>query len=107
MYHRHISEEDLILIGKLLVEKMGNRPISRVTGFALDTIAGIINDIILHAAEFNSLMTGKAKVGPVELDEMWTFVKKNKRTLTMEQEIQISKAMHGFISESSQNQSTS
>ena len=107
MYHRHISEEDLILIGKLLVEKMGNRPISRVTGFALDTIAGIINDIILHAAEFNELMKGKAKVGPVELDEMWTFVKKNKRTLTMEQEIQISKAMHGFISESSQNQSTS
>jgi len=105
MYHRHISEEDLILVGKLLVEKMGNRPISRVTGFALDTVRGVINDIILHAAEFNALMIGKAKVGPVELDEMWLFVKKNKRTLTREQEIKISKAMHGFILESSEIQS--
>jgi len=85
---------------------MGNRPISRVTGFALDTIAGIINDIILHAAEFNELMKGKAKVGPVELDEMWSFVKKNKRMLTPEQETQISKAMHIFIPESSETQSS-
>jgi hypothetical protein len=78
MYHRHISEENLILVDKLLVEKMGNRAISRVTGFALDTIAGIINDIIHHAAEFNALMAGKAKMGPVELDDIWTFVKKTK-----------------------------
>ena len=105
MYHRHISEEDLILVGKLLVEKMGNRPISRVTGFALETVARIIDAIILHAAEFNALMAGKAKVGPVELDEMWTFVKKNKRTLTLKQETQISKAMHGSIPESSEIQS--
>ncbi len=76
MYRRHISEEQLTLIGKLLVEKMGNRVISRVTGLTLVTISRVIGDIILHAAEFNALMAGKAKVGAVELDEMWTFVKK-------------------------------
>ena len=102
----NIAKLIILFFHKPLVEKMGNRPISRVTGFALDTIAGIINDIIQHAAEFNELMKGKAKVGPVELDEMWSFVKKNKRMLTPEQETQISKAMHIFIPESSETQSS-
>jgi len=106
MYRRHISEEQLILIGKLLVEKMGNRAISRVTGLTLVTISRVIGDIILHAAEFNALMAGKAKVGAVELDEMWTFVKKNKKMWTKEQKIQISKAMHGFTQESNEIQSS-
>ena len=106
MYRRHISEEELILVGKLLVEKLGNRAISRVTGFALVTVSRVIDDIILHATEFNELMAGKAKVGPVELDEMWTFVKENKRTWTKEQQAQISKAMHGSIPESNGIQSS-
>jgi transposase-like protein len=106
MYRRHISEEQLILIGKLLVEKMGNRAISRVTGLTLVTISRVIGDIILHATEFNALMAGKAKVGAVELDEMWTFVKKNKKMWTEEQKTQISKAMHGFTQESNEIQSS-
>jgi len=106
MYRRHISEEQLILIGKLLVEKMGNRAISRVTDLTLVTISRVIGDIILHAAEFNALMAGKAKVGAVELDEMWTFVKKNKKMWTKEQKTQISKAMHGFTQESNEIQSS-
>ena len=97
MYHRHISEDQLILIGKLLIEKMGNRAISRVTGLTLKTVSLVINDITLHALEFNALMVGKAKVGQVELDEMWSFVKKNKRRWTREQLRQISKVMPGYI----------
>jgi transposase-like protein len=107
MYRRHISEEQLVLIGKLRVEKLGNRAISRVTGLTLVTVSRVIDDITLHATEFNALMAGKARVGPVELDEMWTFVKKNKRRLTKEQRTQISKAMHGFMPESSEIQSSS
>jgi len=98
MYHRHISEETLILIGKLLMEKMGDRAIARVTGLARKTVAHAIDDITLHATEYNALMAGKAKVGQVELDEMWTFVKKNKRKLTKAQISAISKAMHGYMS---------
>ena len=98
MYHRHISEETLILIGKLLVEKMGDRAIARVTGLARDTVARAIDDITLHATEFNALLAGKAKVGQVELDEMWTFVKKNKRKWTQAQIAATSKVMHGYMS---------
>jgi len=54
---------------------------SRVTGLTLVTISRVIGDIILHAAEFNALMAGKAKVGAVELDEMWTFVKKKQKNV--------------------------
>ena len=105
MYRRHISEEELILIGKLLVEKVGNRAMSRITGLTTVTISRVIDAITLHATAFNALMAGKAGVGPVELDEMWTFVKKNKKMWTKEQQIQISKAMHGFMLESSEIQS--
>ena len=60
---------------------MGNRAISRVTGLTLVTISIVIDDLILHAAEFNALMAGKAKVGAVELDEMWTSVKKKQKNV--------------------------
>jgi hypothetical protein len=78
MCRRYISEEELILIGKLLVEKVGNRAMSRITGLTPVTISRVINAITLYATEFNVLMAGKAGVGQVELDEMWTFVKKQK-----------------------------
>jgi len=52
------------------------------------------------------LMAGKAKVGVVELDEMWTFIKTNKQIWTEEQKTQISKAMHGFTQESNEIQSS-
>ena len=123
MYRRHISEEELILIGKLLVEKVGNRAMSRITGLTPVTISRVIDAITLHTTGFNALMAGKAGVGQVELDEMWTFVKNdfftknrvktalrvrfgfvvvrqtNKKTWTKEQQIQISKAMHGSMLE--------
>ncbi|MEA1895566.1 MAG: hypothetical protein U9N36_10290 [Euryarchaeota archaeon] len=83
MYRRHISEEELILIGKLLVEKVGNRVMPRITGLTPITISRVIDAITLHAAGFNALMAGKAGVGVVELDGMWTFVK-NKKTWTKE-----------------------
>ena len=95
LYHRHVPEETLILVGKLLVEKMGNRAISRITGLTTVTVGRILNDIALHAMEFNALMAGKAKIGPVELDEMWTFVKKNKRKLSLAQNAALTKVTLG------------
>jgi transposase-like protein len=95
LYCRKIPESMLILVGKLLIEKTGNRAISRITGLTQVTVGRVLNDIALHAREFNEFMAGKAKVGQTELDEMWTFVKKNKRTLTPEQNQAISKAMLG------------
>lgn len=95
LYCRKLPESLLILIGKLLIEKNGNRAISRITGLTQVTVGRILNDIALHAKEFNEFMTGKAKVGQIELDEMWTFVKKNKRTWTPEQIQAITKAMLG------------
>ncbi|MEA1894699.1 MAG: hypothetical protein U9N36_05765 [Euryarchaeota archaeon] len=48
---------------------------SRITGLTPVTISRVIDAITLHATGFNALMADKAGVGPVELDEMWTFVK--------------------------------
>ncbi|MEW5936262.1 MAG: hypothetical protein AB1665_00385 [Candidatus Thermoplasmatota archaeon] len=81
----------------MLMEKMGVRAISRVTGHTTVTIGRVIDDIMLHAMEFNSLMKKRAKVGDTELDAMWTFVKKNRKKLTRMQEAAILKAMHTSI----------
>jgi transposase-like protein len=97
LYHRHVSEKTLILLGKMLIEKMGNRAISRVLGLTRVTVARLITNITLHALEFNALMIKKVKVGPVELDEMWDFIKKNKRMWTPAEIAAISKVTSGSI----------
>ena len=44
----------------------------------------------------NSILFQDIKLGQFEVDEMWTFVKKNKRTLSQEALIQISKVKPGY-----------
>ena len=70
MYRRHISEEELILIGKLLVEKVGNRAMSRITGLTPVTISRVIDAITLHATGFNALMAGKVVLVPFPFDNL-------------------------------------
>jgi hypothetical protein len=78
------------------VEKNGIRSIERITGHHRDTIGKLIEDLALHAELVNSILLQDIKLGQFEVDEMWTFVKKNKKTLSKEALIQISKVMPGY-----------
>lgn len=89
MYHRHISEEELIHIGKLLIDKSSNRAISRKTGLTLVTVSRVIDAIIQYAAEFNKMMKDKISINQDELDDMWRSIKNNKRKWSEEQLKQI------------------
>jgi len=79
-----------------LVEKNGIRSIERITGHHRDTIGQLLEDLALHAEMVNSILLHDVKLGQFEVDEMWTFIKKNKKKLSQEAQIQMSKVMPGY-----------
>jgi len=98
LYHKHLSKSKIIQICKHLVEKNGIRSIERITGHHRDTISRLLEDLAIHAAYMNDILLNEVQLGQFEVDEMWSFVKKNKRKLSLEAQMQISKVMHGSTS---------
>ena len=96
LYHKHLSKSEIINICKHLVEKNGIRSIERITGHNRDTIGQLLEDLALNAEMVNSILLEDVKLGQFEVDEMWTFVKKNKRKLSQKAQIQMSKVMPGY-----------
>ena len=68
----------------MLVEKTGVRAIERITGIHRDTVSAIMNDLAKHAREVTDFLITEVGLTKLEVDEMWSFIKKNKRTLTPE-----------------------
>lgn len=96
LYHKHLSISEIVDICKHLVEKNGIRSIERITGHHRDTIGQLLEDLALHAEMVNSILLQEVKLEQFEVDEMWTFIKKNKRKLSREAQIQMSKVMPGY-----------
>lgn len=95
LYHKHLSEDEIIEICKLLVEKNGIRSIERITGHHRDTISRLIEDMAEHAEKMNEYLTEELSLTPIECDELWTFVKKKKRKLSEMARIKLEKVMRG------------
>jgi len=93
LYHKHLSKSEIIDICKHLVEKNGIRSIERITGHHRDTIGQLLEDLALHAEMVNSILLHEVKLGQFEVDKMWSFIKKNKRKLSLEAQIQMKKVM--------------
>jgi len=96
LFHKHLSEDDIINICKHLVEKNGIRSIERITGHHRDTIGRLLEDLGEHASKVNELLIRNLQWGPMELDKMWTFIKKKKRKLSARARVAIRLAMRGF-----------
>jgi len=105
-YNRHLTEEQIILICKLLVEKNGIRAIERIMDIHRDTISDVVEDIAKHAREVTDFLITNVGLSHIEVDEMWSFVKKKKRKLTKEMLEQINKATAGYTLESNQKQNS-
>ena len=95
LFRKHLSETEIITICKHFVEKDGIRSIERITGHHRDTIGNLLTDIAEHATQMNDILARELKLTSIECDEFWTFVKKNKRTLSKNAQNQILLAMHG------------
>jgi len=78
-FHKHLKKKEIISICKMLSEKTGFRAISRITGHHLDTIRAIADAIAKHCKKFNNYFITELKLTPIEVDEMWNFVKKKKK----------------------------
>ena len=96
LYRKHLSKSEIINICKHLVEKNGIRSIERITGHHRDTISRVLEDLALHAEMVNDILLQEVELGQFEVDEMWTFIKKNKKKLNKEAQIQMSKVMPGY-----------
>jgi transposase-like protein len=94
-YNRHLNEEQIIMICKLLVEKNGVRAIERIMEIHRDTVSAVIEDLARHAREVTDLLIKNVGLTRIEVDEMWSFVKKNKRKLNREMLDQINMATAG------------
>ena len=71
------TNEAIILIAlKLVVKGMPLRAIADVLEIKLDTVRGWLQRAAEHCDEVNAILMKDIKVDKVELDELWTFVKK-------------------------------
>ena len=78
-FHKHLSKKEIIHICKLLAEKTSFRAIARITNHHLDTIRSIASAIAEHCKKFNEYFVTEPNLTPIEVDEMWSFVKKKKK----------------------------
>lgn len=74
-------EEKVLLALKLLLRGMGIRAIAEVLDSKPDTVLSWLKRAAEHSAEVEARWLGELKVSKVELDELWTFVKKKQLRL--------------------------
>ena len=78
-FHKHLTKKEIIEICKLLAEKNGFRSIARIRGHHLDTVRAVAEVVAQHCKKFNDYFINELKLTPIEVDEMWSFVKKKKK----------------------------
>ena len=82
LYRRRLSERKIKELCKELVEKKGIRAVERTTGIHRDTIGSYLSAFAEHAKEISKYLTKNLELSTYEVDEFWTFVKKNKKNLS-------------------------
>ena len=82
MYRRRMSERKVKAICKELVEKKGIRAVERTMHVHRDTISGLLHDLASHAKDMTNHLVHDLGLSTYEVDELWTFVKKNLKDLS-------------------------
>lgn len=76
-YDLRTSEEKVLLALKLLVKGMPLRGVAEVLEVKLDTVRHWLRIAAAQSKKVNELLLKELKVSQVEMDALWTFVKKN------------------------------
>ena len=71
-------EDKVILALKLLLKGISVRGIAEVLGSKPDTVLSWLRRAAEHSEEVDAFLLRDMKVSKVELDELWTFVKKKR-----------------------------
>ena len=72
------SDEDMVLLAvKMLLKGMSLRGVAETLDVKLDTVRGWLSRCAEHAEVVSDRLVRHLKVSRVELDELWSYVKKN------------------------------
>lgn len=82
LYQKKMSERKIKNICKELVEKKGIRAVERTMHVHRDTISKLLHDLARHAKETTHHLVHDLGLSTYEVDELWTFVKKNLKGLS-------------------------
>jgi transposase-like protein len=97
MYRRRLDTRKVKQLCALLVEKNGIRSISRITKLNKNTVGNWLSNLAEHATNITDHLVKDLDLSTYEVDEFWSFVKKNKKMLHITARREISKATHGRI----------
>ena len=70
------KDEKVIIAIKMVLKGISLRSIAEILGVKLDTVRGWLTRAAEHSQEVNRVLMKDLNVSEVELDELWTFVKK-------------------------------
>jgi transposase-like protein len=85
LFQKKLSERKIKTICKELVEKKGVRAISRTHNVNKNTVSSLLDNLATHAKQMSDYLVHDLKLQTYEVDEILTFVKKNKKHLTAKQ----------------------
>ena len=94
MYHKKMKRKEIVRICDLFAEKLSFRAVARATHHKLDTIRNLAENMANHARQTTEFFLHDLKLNPTEVDEIWTFVKKNKKELPKNLDRSVAMAMH-------------
>lgn len=81
LYRRKLKKKEIKKICELFTEKISFRGVARVSHHKLDTIRNLAEDMSEHCRQTTDFFLRDLSLTPIEVDEIWTFVKKNKKEL--------------------------
>ena len=77
-YRSRIKRKEAKQIANLLVEKNGIRSVGRVMERNRNTILRFTDRLASKCRQVNEFLLNDVKLSPVEIDELWTFIKQKK-----------------------------
>ncbi len=72
------KDEKVLIALKMLIKGISMRSTAEILGVKLDTVRGWLSRAADHSDEVNKVLMKDLDVSEVELDELWTFVKKKR-----------------------------
>ena len=82
LYQSKLSERKIKDICKELVQKKGMRATAKGLHINKNTVCSLLNKLGEHALSMTNYLVHDLGLSAYEVDELWTFVKKNKKNLS-------------------------
>ena len=83
MYNRKLSERKIKKLCKELVRKNGVRSVAESVNIDKNTVCSYLNILAKHALVMTNYLVHDLRLSAYEVDELWTFIKKNKKNLDL------------------------